>query len=246
MADTLFGAKLGSLNPGTMLRTESRSHMLARELADVAPAPPTNEQILEWANAYYLAHSDAVDMCAINGKQYALSSEGRLNVARLNSYKWENRQVSPIAPVVRRIFEASLIKGATDAAASHPDVWSYVLGISLGVDVLIGGEGGAGVSFPLRPPAEEWAIVVFGGWKLGLDIEAAVNLQLGFWTEKPSNLGGDFWGIEVGADLGIAIALGIFGPGKMGTAGLAGFQVGIGVGVGGGASIVAGHTWTFV
>jgi hypothetical protein len=245
MSGTLFGAKLDALHPGTMLRTESRSHMLARKLAAVAP-PPTNEEILEAAKTMYHAHSDAVDKGAMNGQQYALSSEGRPNVAALNAYNWKSQQASPVVPVTQKILAAPLIKGSADAAASHSDVWSFAIGISEAAQLLVGEEGGIGVAFALRPPTDVKGVAYIAG-KLGLEIDIAVNLQLGLWKDKPSDLGADFWGLEVSVDVEVAISLGIFGAGQIGTPNqrFAGFAIGIGVGLGGGASIVGGHTWVF-
>ncbi len=104
---------------------------------------------------------------------------------------------------------------------------------------IIGEEGGVGVCFALaRQPDVRVAAYLAG--KLGLDIDVAFNLQLGLWNSTPSGLAGDFYGIEVNADVGIGVSLGIFLRRDLS---FYGFSIGVGVGVGGGATIIGGYTW---
>ncbi|MEK8228881.1 hypothetical protein NKG05_27205 [Oerskovia sp. M15] len=79
--------------------------------------------------------------------------------------------------------------------------------------------------------------------KLGLDIDVALNMQMGLWASDLAGLAGDFVGIEVNLDLEIGVSLGIY----LHTKDLSyyGFSIGIGVGVGGGATVVGGYTWVF-
>jgi hypothetical protein len=242
MANTLFGAKLDSLNPANMLRTEARPHLIARRLADAAaPPPPTNADILDAAKTLYAAHSDTVDLTTNSGIKYLGSSEGQPKVAALNSYNWKSQQAAPITPVAQQIFASPLMKPAVDAATSNNDIWSYVVGICESGQLLIGEEGGVGIAFALaRDPAVKGQAYIAG--KIGLDAELAFNVQFGLWHDAPSALAGDFFGVEVSADIGVACSLGIFATRELR---FAGFSVGIGVGIGGGGTFVGGHTWVF-
>jgi hypothetical protein len=243
MANTLFGAKLDSLHPANMLRTEARPQLMVRQLAEAeAAAPPTNAEILDAAKSLYAAHSDAVDMSATSGVQYARSSEGQPKVAALNNYNWKSQQAGPITPVTQQILEAPLMRGPVDAATSHSDIWSFVIGASESAQLIIGEEGGVGIAFALRTPTEIKGLAYVAG-KLGLDIDLALNLQVGLWNDPPSKLAGQFYGLEVNGEIGpVACSLGIFVTPQMR---FAGFSLGIGVGVGGGVTVVGGYTWVF-
>jgi hypothetical protein len=215
--------------------------LLSRQLADVAVAPPNNAEILDAARKIYAAHSETVDLSTRSGMTYAKSSEGQPKIALLNNYQWKSQQAAPITPTAEQIYSAPVMRPAVEAATANSDIWSYVVGISESLQLLVGEEGGIGIAFALaRDPAPKGAAYVAG--KLGLDIEAAFNVQFGLWHDAPAALGGNFYGIEVSADLGMACSLGIFATTQFN---FVGFSIGIGVGVGGGATIVGGHTWVF-
>ena len=148
-------------------------------------------------------------------------------------------QAAPIAPTADRVFTAPLMKTGVEAATVSADIWTLVIGVSEFAQFIIGEEGGVGVCFALaRQPDVRVAAYLAG--KLGLDIDVAFNLQLGLWNSTPSGLAGDFYGIEVNADVGIGVSLGIFLRRDLS---FYGFSIGVGVGVGGGATIIGGYTW---
>jgi hypothetical protein len=240
MPTNLFGPKLDLLHPGTLLRTEARPHLVARNLADAqAPPPPTNEEILEAVRSVYHAHSDIVDANTMCGGQYVRSSDGHPRVAALNAYHWKSMQADPIAPTAEHVYTAPLMKAGVEAATVSSDIWTLVIGVSESAQFIIGEEGGVGVCFALARQADVRVAAYLAG-KMGLDIDVAFNLQLGLWNSTPSGLAGDFYGIEVNADVGVGVSLGIFLRRDLS---FYGFSIGVGVGVGGGATIVGGYTW---
>ena len=240
MANTLFGAKLDSLHPARMLRTEARPQLVARNLADAqAPPPPTNAEILEAVKSVYHAHSDIVDANTQCGGQYVRSSDGHPRVAALNAYQWKSMQAAPIAPTTEQVYAAPLMRSGIDGAKATPDILTLVIGVSEFAQFFVGEEGGVGVCFALASQPDVRVAAYLAG-KLGLDIDVAFNLQLGLWNSAPSGLAGDFYGIEVNADVGVGVSLGIFLTRKLT---FYGFSIGVGVGVGGGATIVGGYTW---
>jgi hypothetical protein len=240
MADTLFGSKLDALHPQRMLRTEARPQLLARKFAEAA-APPTNEQILDAAKAAYHTNSQTVDLNTTSGLRYATSSQGHPRVATLNNYNWKSQQAPPITPTAQQVYAAPAMKSAVESATSNPNIWTLVVGISESAQFIIGEEGGIGVAFLLASPTEIKGAAYLAG-KLGLDIDVAVNLQLGLWNVKPEGLAGDFYGLEVNLDLEVCVSLGIYLTRSLD---FYGFSIGVGVGVGGGATIVGGYTWVF-
>jgi len=135
MANTLFGAKLDSLHPANMLRTEARAHLAARQLADAqAVLPPTNDEILQAVKGLYHAHSDAVDANTLSGLQYAKSSDGRPRVAALNAYNWKSQQAAPVRPTAEQVYTAPLMKPGVEAATTKPDIWTRYMGSILPYD----------------------------------------------------------------------------------------------------------------
>ncbi len=241
MPNTLFGAKLNSLNPGALLRTEARPHPVARQLADAASQrPPTNQEILEVARTVYHAHSAVIDVTSSSGLQYANSSEGQPVLAALNSYNWKSGQVGPITPTAEQVYTAPLMKPAVDAATNDPDIRTLVIGIIGSGPSIIGEQAGVGVGvgFALAKNAETKGVAYTGG-QLGLE---APDLMLGLWNAIPAELAGDFYGLGVSLSMGTDVSVGIFLRRDLT---FYGFSMGIGVGIGAGATIVAGHAWVF-
>lgn len=240
MANTLFGPKLDLLHPGTLLRTEARPHLVARNLADTqAEPPPSNADILDAVKKIYHEHFEIVDANTHCGGQYVRSSDGHPRVTTLNAYHWKSMQAAPIAPTAEQVFTAPLMKPAVDGAKATSDVLTLVIGVSESAQFIVGEEGGVGVCFALASQPDVRVAAYLAG-KLGLDIDVAFNLQLGLWNSAPSGLAGDFYGLEVNADIGVGVSLGIFLTRKLT---FYGFSIGVGVGVGGGATIVGGYTW---
>lgn len=241
MTQLLFADSLENLNADSLLRTESSPLLRAREMATLTAAPPTNQQILDAARKAYHANAAAVDASAQSGVQYALSASGHPNVAALNAFNWKNRQPGPITPTAHQILTSAAMVPAVDAAKSNGSVYSMTIGITESAQFIIGEEGGIGIAFALNNSGNVKGMGFVAG-KLGLDIDVGINLQVGLWNCAPEALAGTFYGLEVAVDLEAAVTLGIYTTPKLDAFG---FALGVGVGLGGGVSVVGGHTWIF-
>ncbi len=239
----LYEAALDSIDPEKVLRTEAQPNLLRRrnsteELSSV----PTNKEILDAAKRHYSANSDTVDLSTLNGQSYVLTSNGHVRVADLNAYDWDSRQPDPIAPTCRAVGASPVMSPAVSAIEANGQVATLVIGISESAQIIAGEEGGIGVAIS-SGGTQSVAGVVYVAGKIGFDIDVAVNLQVGLWASDIHGLGGDFVGLEVNLDLDVGVSLGVFMHPK--DLSFYGFAIGLGVGVGGGATIVGGYTLVF-
>jgi len=240
MADGLYSHVLSGLHPNKMLRTHAKKMVDSLEVtgADV----PTNEEILEASIKSYHAHTDVVDSYSQLGSQYVLTPDGGSNVGALNAYDWKSKQSGPITPTAESVYAAPSLKPAAKAAADDGHVGSLVFGISESAQFIVGEEGGVGVAVQLDGGGITKGEGYVAG-KLGLDVDVAVNLNVAIWNAPVAELAGGFFGIEVNLDLDVGVSLGIYVSGS--KLQYMGFSVGIGAGLGGGATVVGGYTWLF-
>jgi hypothetical protein len=236
----LFTDAINAVDPQRVLRTETRPHLLQRQLG--VARPPTNQEILDAAKATYGRFSRLVDLNTTSGFSYVKSSPGHRNVAALNAYDWKSQNAQPIAPTAHGVFASDTMAQAVGMARDTESVVSLAYGITESAQIIVGEEGGIGIAFALDRSGNLKGTAFVAG-KLGLDIDVAVNLQIGIWAASPQGLAGDFVGLEVNLDLDVGVSLGIYLHPK--DLSFYGFAVGIGVGVGGGATIVGGYTWVF-
>jgi hypothetical protein len=240
MPKGLYTRVLEDLHPGRMLRTHSQGEPF--RLRATAKPVPTNEEILESAIRTYNEHIDVVDSNTTSGMGYVQLPGGKPNVAALNAYNWKSQQAGPITPTAELVESSATFKPGVQAAKSDKAVASLVMGISESAQFIVGEEGGVGIAIPLGTgSAVKGAGYVAG--KLGLDIDVAINLNVGIWGAPPEKLAGSFFGVQVNLDLEVGVSLGIYVSGD--ELHYMGFSVGIGVGLGGGATIVGGYTWVF-
>lgn len=244
MAKTgIYSSVLDQVDPQRVLRTEAEPMALRRRTGTVdLSSVPTNEEILKAAKATYAANSDAVDTGTQDGQTYVLTSPGHRQVATLNAYDWASQDAAPIAPTCQSVIESPVLASTVEKVDANPRISSVVIGISASAQFIIGGEGGIGVGRSSDPKSPTKGVGYAAG-KLGLDIDVALNLQMGLWASDLAGLAGDFVGLEVNLDLEVGVSLGIYLHPK--DLSYYGFSIGIGVGVGGGATVVGGYTWVF-
>lgn len=239
MSAGLFTTALAQLDPDRMLRTECGPLLSARTSAGATP--PSNKEVLQAAQASYQAHYPVVDGFTTGGISYVGSTGGRPEVATLNAYDWQSRQAGPITPTALAVHQAGDFAAAQSAAQSDGTLMSLCFGISESAQAIIGEEAGIGVAFALGDAGTSVGTAYAAG-KLGLDIDVGLNLNVALWTGSPQQLAGTFYGIEVNLDLEVGVCLGVYVGGGLQTFG---FSIGLGVGLGGGATIVGGYTWVF-
>jgi len=233
----LFTAALEALNPETITRIYTVHG--AEHLSSPAP---TNAEIIEAAHKVYNEHINVVDTHTRCGMKYVKIPKGAAHVAVLNEHDWKNDPIEKIIPTAKLIHTSPHLAAAVQAAHDDPDVLSLVYGISESAQFIIGEEGGTGVAIGLGGEGKVLGESYVAG-KLGLDIDVAINLNIGIWTAPPEKLAGGFFGIQVNLDLEVGVSLGILLSGD--ELQYMGFSVGVGVGVGGGATVLGGYTWVY-
>jgi hypothetical protein len=239
-ADGLYSRVLSELDPNKMLRTHAK--LMVDSLAVTGATVPTNGEILDAAKTSYHQHMDVVDSYSQLGAKYVLTSDGGSNVGALNAYNWKSKQSGPITPTAESVYAAPSLQPAAQAAVDDGAVGSLVFGISESAQFILGEEGGVGVAVQLDGGGITKGEGYVAG-KLGLDIDVAVNLNVAIWSAPVGELAGGFFGVEVNLDLEVGISLGIYVSGD--HLQYMGFSVGIGAGLGGGATVVGGYTWLF-
>jgi hypothetical protein len=239
MGGGLFTGVLDALDAERMLRTETGPH-LDRRVAGTS-TPPSNQQILDAVKASYAAQQPAVDALTTCGVQYVATTDGRATVATLNAYDWKSKQSGPIAPTAQQVYQSSVIAPAVAAAQSDSTVSTIEFGVSVDAQLFLGFEGGIGIAFALDNSGDLVGSAYASGL-IGLDVDAAINLALGIWNTSPANLAGDFYGLEVNLDYEVGVSLTVFLLPDLTTFG---FEVGVGAGFGGGATLIGGTTAVF-
>jgi len=241
----LFSSVLDKIDPGTVLRTEAKPHLLRRERPLAADAfgashTPSNQEILDAAKGQYHRQSGVVDMNTLAGQHYVKTSPGHIHVGQLNAYDWKSQKTPPITPTAEAVAKSTIIQPGLQAAYASKEVMSCVIGISESAQFIVGEEGGIGIAQDSTGKTKGTAYLA---GKLGLDIDVAINLQTSLWAADLAGLAGDFVGLEVNLDLDVGVCLGIYLKPK--DLSFYGFSIGIGAGVGGGVTIVGGYTWVF-
>ena len=239
MATTgLFTAALEALDPENI----TRSHTVhgAKHLSSPAP---TNAEIKQAALEVYHKHMNVVDTYARCGANYVRLPESKPHITILNEHDWKSQQIEKVIPTAKLIHASPHFAAAVQAARRDSDVLSLVYGISESAQFFIGEEGGTGVAIGL---GGDWKVLgeSYVAGKLGLEIDAAMNVNIGIWNAPPAKLAGGFFGVQVSLDLEVSVSLAILltiGEGLN----YMGFSVGVGVGLGGGATVLGGYTWVY-
>lgn len=196
MPQGLFTPFLDSLEPAT-LPVSFPSTQSRQEAGLMVAAAPSNQQVVDACKAAYQAHMPAVDQTTLGSINTATSSGMQQQVAALNRYDWQSRVAAPslAAPVLDGQSMA-----AARAAVSKDSFFTFFVGIEMNLDIIIGGVGGVGVGFgfPSRTMSPLW--MAYGGLRIALNIDIAINLTSGIFIEPPSEVAGDYLGIEVSGE----------------------------------------------
>lgn len=192
----LFTPFLDSLEPAAL--PVSFPSTLARQEAELmVAASPSNQQVVDACKVAYQAHMNAVDQTTLGSINTAQSSGMQQQIAALNRYDWQSRVAAPTlaSPVLD-----SQTMAAARSAVSKDSLLTFFVGIEMNLDVIIGGVGGVGVGFgfPSRTMSPLW--MAYGGLRIALNIDIAINLTTGIFIEPPSEVAGDYLGIEVSGE----------------------------------------------
>lgn len=234
------------LSPGLAQRGADGAVLLA--------GPPSNQEILNAAKAFYRAHDTVVDASATNTGSVAQHQPQLVHT--LNGYNWKSQQLSSDQKNTTKtaLFGSSasaaaangggLFGPALDAVKADHLFTTIGVGISADLQFFIGGAGGLGCMWDLanREGPKGYGYVT---GEYGLRITAALNVQLLITNQLPSATNFDIWGLKVSVAFGVGLDLSFqtFWYGNDMT--LLGFGIGAGVGIGGGATVFGGHIWNF-
>jgi hypothetical protein len=227
MASRLYDSVIEKLKPENLVRV--RPSGITRDAAlKLAVSTPTNQQVLEACRAAYQQHSHSVDETTTGSVNASRASDLKGGIAAMHNYNWNKSVAAP--QLASPIYNSSTL-AASRAAVVQEAFGIFFVGIQANIDVFVGGEGGIGVGFPLSTgPAQNAIGFAYGGWRLSTNIDIGVNINTGMFLEPPSEVAGDFIGIEVSAEPvaeGPEVSFGIHM--KPDLSKIAGFSFGIGV-----------------
>jgi hypothetical protein len=211
--------------PITFPSTISRDTALA-----AMKAAPSNAEVLAACKAAYQQHTNAVDSVTTGSISAAQAPELSGDIAAAHSYDWNSKVAAP--SLTSPILTSTHMAGARGAVTADGDFATFFVGIEANIDVFVGGFGGigVGVGFPSLD-APLW--MAWGGMRISTNIDIAVNLDAGIFVEPPSEVAGDFLGIEVTCEPvyeGPSVGFGIHLSPDLST--IRGFSISVGVELG--------------
>lgn len=230
MATGLYTEHLDVLEP-EILPISYPAGMRRPEAEALAAGAPANQQILDACKAAYARHTPAVDQLTLGSIGTAQAPDMRPEISALHSYDWRRQVAAP--GLVAPLFSSPTMAQARQAAFEDGAFLTFFLGIEANVDFIIGGAGGVGVGlpFPSLRPSPLW--MAYGGLRIALNIDAAINLDAGIFVEPPSEVAGDYLGIDISAEPvleGPSVSMGIHLSRDLSR--VRGFSIGVGLELG--------------
>lgn len=214
---------------------------------------PSNQAILDASKKFYSAHQRVVDTSAINTRDVAQNQ--KQYVSTMNGYDWKSQQLTAsqrattgtalfgggaagaVAAAGGGIFDPALDEVKADQLFS-----TIGLGVTLDLQVFVGGAGGLGCMWDIAK-REDPRGYGFATGELGLRVTAELNVQCLITNQLPSATSFDIFGLKVSVSYGLSLSFQVFWMGSELT--LLGYGIGAGVGLGGGATVFGGHIWNF-
>jgi hypothetical protein len=230
MAKGLFEDALDSLEAHELPLARPAGFTRAQAF-ELIEAIPSNQQVLDACRAAYSKHTDAVDQTTLGSIRTAQSPDLKRNLQALHAYNWDTKIAVP--SLVMPIYHHPLMHDTHAAVQQDGSFLTFFLGVQADLDIIIGGEGGVGVGLPF--PSNDGTLPIwmaYGGFRIALNIDVGVNINAGIFMEPPSEVAGDFLGIELSAEPvaeGPEISLGIHLSSDLSK--IRGFSLGVGVAV---------------
>jgi hypothetical protein len=198
MTAGLFMPSLEALEPEA-LPISFPQHVPRERATALAASGPSNQEVLDACKQAYGQHTDAVDNVTLGSVDSAQSPALQPDVVAMHNYRWQSKVAAPrlAAPV----FDSSTMANARTAAADDGAFATFFVGIEVNVDFIVGGAGGAGVGFPF--PSKDGMVplwMAWGGLRIALNIDIAVNITTGVFLEPPSEVAGDYIGLDISAE----------------------------------------------
>ena len=198
MTAALFMPALEALDPET-LPVSFPPHVPRERAALLATQGPSNQQVLDACKQAYSQHSPAVDGVTLGSIDSAQDSALQPDVVAMHNYEWQSKV--PAASLAEPVLDSSTMAKARSAVAGDGAFATFFVGIEANADFIVGGVGGVGVGFPF--PSHDGLVplwMAWGGVRIALNIDVAVNITTGVFLEPPDEVAGNYIGIDVSAE----------------------------------------------
>lgn len=198
MATGLFAEHLSALR-ASELPVSVPAPVGRRDAAALVARGPSNEEVLDACRAAYDDHQNAVDQVTLGGISTAQAPQAQPDLQGLRNYNWQSKVAAPA--LARPVYDSATMAAARSAVTEDGRLRTFFVGIELSADVIVGGVGGVGVGVPFPWTSGSDVIwMAYGGLRIALNIDVALNLNTGIFLEPPHDVAGDYLGIELSAE----------------------------------------------
>ena len=195
------------------------------------------EIVKEWAKLAVKKHTDLITKTQKSLVSYSKTPNGLTNLKAMKAKHKPRSQTN--ADYVVQVVQAPETQEIQDNASSN-GFQTISLGFGMEGAALLGAEGGAGQAAALKN-LNTWNEYVAVGGVIGAVAGASMDCQLGLWMDPPTDIKGEYLGVEGRIVEGLGANVGVFFH-------YTGKFLGFVVGLDGGAELelafAAGYTWT--
>ena len=191
----LYTAHLDALEPEALVITYPKTMSRGDALLAASKAP-SNAEVLAACKAAYKGHTNAVDDTTTGSIATAQNPTNSQDLQAAQVYNWKSKVPAPA--LAEPLMMSSDMSTARKSVASDGDFATFFVGIEANLDVFVGGFGGVGVGFGLPSGTPMW--MAWGGIRISMNIDIAINLTTGLFVEAPSHVAGEFIGIEMSCE----------------------------------------------
>jgi hypothetical protein len=195
MAAGLFMPALEAIEPERLPISVPAGVPRERAMA-LASSAPSNQQVLDACKQAYTAHQPAVDAVTTSSVDTAQAPSAQHDIDALHTYDWNRKVAAP--KLTTPILQAPTMAPARKAVDKDGAFATWFIGVEASADIIIGGTGGVGVGVGIPSGQPMW--MAYGGLRISVNIDIAVNINTGVFLEAPSDVAGDYIGIEMSAE----------------------------------------------
>jgi hypothetical protein len=174
-------------------------HIPRERAVTMARQGPSNLEVVDACRQAYSRHTDAVDNVTIGSVDTAQNPGLQPDIVAMHNYDWRSKVAAP--RLAEPVLMSSTMNDARRAVAHDGAFATFFMGIEANVDFIVGGVGGVGVGFPFPPAAGAMPVwLAWGGLRIALNIDIAVNITTGVFLEPPDEVAGDYIGLDLSAE----------------------------------------------